>query len=98
VINIFNEKLPNHSLERSAMSDQLIPLNMAFAELSISRPTGYRLISKGLLEPVVKIGSRSYIKRSDLDRFKAALPVMKSARWRMQHKLAPGATHPSEIT
>jgi hypothetical protein len=69
-------------------SDPLIPFNDVCVELSISRKTLYRLNERGLLGPITKQGRLSYIKRSDIDRYRETLPNQLSEPPRKG--LAPG--------
>lgn len=53
----------------------LIPLRQAFRRLSISNATGQRLVNRGELGPVRKIGRRSYLATADLETFIASRPI-----------------------
>ena len=52
----------------------LIPVNDALRLLSIGRTKCYELMTPNGPMPAVKLGRRSYVRRSDLERFVADLP------------------------
>lgn len=55
------------------MSQRFIRLNQFLAERSISRATGYRLLSDGRLS-AVKQGRFTYVTREEAERYDASLP------------------------
>jgi hypothetical protein len=66
---------------RRQMTDNLVPVPLAFKQLGISRAQGNRLIEVGKLGPVRKTDldnqrSHRYIRQSDIDRFIEAMDVV----------------------
>ena len=55
--------------------DSLMTLDAVGRLLSVSKRTVYRLIAKGVLPPVAKVGHSSRLLRSDVERFFESLKL-----------------------